>query len=74
MISCPSDVDRLENPRRTDLPVKEIARYWSLRRVLTWLAAAATVAGMYAVGPRRAYIKAAIRPEDVPASDGSSSA
>jgi YD repeat-containing protein len=56
-------LDHLENPRRTDLPVKEIARYWSLRRVLTWLAALATVATIYAVlpGARRA----AIKPEDV---------
>ena len=56
-------LDHLENPRRTGLPVKEIARYWSLRRVLTWLAALATVATIYAVlpGARRA----AIKPEDV---------
>ena len=45
------------------MPVKENARYWSLRRVLTWLAALATVATIYAVlpGARRA----AIKPEDV---------
>lgn len=56
-------LDHLENPRRTDLPLKEIAQYWSLRRVLTWLAALATVATIYAVlpGARRA----AIKPEDV---------
>jgi YD repeat-containing protein len=63
MISFRAMLDHLENPRRTGLPVKEIARYWSLRRILTWLAALATVATIYAVlpGARRA----AIKPEDV---------
>ena len=33
------------------MPVKEMSLYWSRRRVLTWLAAAATVAAAIAAAP-----------------------
>jgi YD repeat-containing protein len=63
MISFRAMADILKSSGRADSPTTKTARYWSRKRVLTWLAALATVAAIYAVLPSPR--KATIKPEDI---------